>query len=138
MQVHSGGVLRATPHYVRAPSSPAAAGVARNTLAVFMQPDVFEPMNMPQGGSLFAVYADSVAQYGVLNKTKRNCPLWQGSLRLPRLLLMQMPACRGPRCGRGSSGSWAVAAWADIRRVYQSHTPEILWEHVKAGSGTFC
>jgi hypothetical protein len=49
MQVHSGGVLRATPHYVRAPSGPAAAGVARNTFAVFMQPDVTEPMNAPEG-----------------------------------------------------------------------------------------
>lgn len=40
MQVHSGGALRATPHYVRAAKGPKAAGVARNTFAVFMQPDV--------------------------------------------------------------------------------------------------
>ena len=36
-QIQSGGLLRATPHYVRAPGS-AAAGVSRNTFAVFMQP----------------------------------------------------------------------------------------------------
>ena len=38
MQIHSGGLLRATPHFVRSASSPAAAGVSRNTFAVFMQP----------------------------------------------------------------------------------------------------
>ena len=38
MQVHSGGLLQATPHFVRACSGPAAAGVSRNTFAVFMQP----------------------------------------------------------------------------------------------------
>jgi len=49
MQVHSGGVLRATPHCVRAASGPAAAGVARNAFAVFMQPDVTAPMDTPEG-----------------------------------------------------------------------------------------
>jgi len=38
MQLHSGGLLQATPHFVRASSSAAAAGVSRNTFAVFMQP----------------------------------------------------------------------------------------------------
>lgn len=38
MQIHSGGLLQATPHFVRSASSPAAAGVSRNTFAVFMQP----------------------------------------------------------------------------------------------------
>ena len=38
MQVHSGGLLQATPHFVRACSGPAAVGVSRNTFAVFMQP----------------------------------------------------------------------------------------------------
>ena len=37
-QVQSGGLLQATPHCVRAASGPAAAGVARNVFAVFMQP----------------------------------------------------------------------------------------------------
>lgn len=49
LQVHSGGLLRATPHYVRAAQGPAAAGISRNTFAVFMQPDVEEPMACPQG-----------------------------------------------------------------------------------------
>ena len=49
LQVHSGGLLRATPHYVRVAAGPAAAGVTRNTFAVFMQPDVDEPMEPPPG-----------------------------------------------------------------------------------------
>ena len=36
-QIHSGGLLRATPHHVRSPAVP-VAGVTRNTFAVFMQP----------------------------------------------------------------------------------------------------
>ena len=38
LQVHSGGLLRATPHYVQTAKGSAAVGVARNTLAIFMQP----------------------------------------------------------------------------------------------------
>lgn len=45
-QVMSGGVLQATPHCVRAA---AAAGVARATFAVFMEPDWREPMEPPAG-----------------------------------------------------------------------------------------
>lgn len=33
LQVHSGGLLQATPHYVRAASGTAAAGISRNTFA---------------------------------------------------------------------------------------------------------
>ncbi|EFJ42026.1 hypothetical protein VOLCADRAFT_43246, partial [Volvox carteri f. nagariensis] len=47
LQVHSGGLLMATPHYVRAPRSHLAGGISRNTFAVFMQPDVGEPMDCP-------------------------------------------------------------------------------------------
>jgi len=36
--VQSGGALQATPHCVRAATGTAAAGVARNAFAVFMQP----------------------------------------------------------------------------------------------------
>lgn len=49
MQVHSGGLLRATPHYVRAAYGPGAVGVSRDTFAVFMQPSVSEPMDAPAG-----------------------------------------------------------------------------------------
>ncbi|GLI59118.1 hypothetical protein VaNZ11_000949 [Volvox africanus] len=49
LQVHSGGLLMATPHYVRAPRSQLAQGISRNTFAVFMQPDVLERMDCPPG-----------------------------------------------------------------------------------------
>lgn len=52
MQVHSGGVLRATPHYVRALSGIGAEGIARNTFAVFMQPNDSEVMSVPEGAVL--------------------------------------------------------------------------------------
>ncbi|GLC37671.1 hypothetical protein PLESTB_000800500 [Pleodorina starrii] len=49
LQVQSGGLLMATPHYVRAPRAQLARGISRNTFAVFMQPDVMEPINCPPG-----------------------------------------------------------------------------------------
>ena len=47
-QVHSGGLLVATPHCVRAPAV-GAGGIARNTFAVFMQPHFEAPMDAPPG-----------------------------------------------------------------------------------------
>ena len=44
MQVHSGGLLQATPHYVAAAE---AVGVSRNTFAVFMQPRYGRTMSTP-------------------------------------------------------------------------------------------
>ncbi|KAK9785183.1 hypothetical protein WJX73_001207 [Symbiochloris irregularis] len=51
-QVHSGGLLQATPHYVQAAD---AVGVSRNTFAVFMQPRWDEPMAMPEGADAASV-----------------------------------------------------------------------------------
>ncbi len=51
-QIHSGGLLRATPHCVRAAAGAAAAGVARNTFAVFMQPNFDAPMDAPPGADV--------------------------------------------------------------------------------------
>jgi isopenicillin N synthase-like dioxygenase len=48
-QIHSGGLLRATPHCVRGISGPSASRVSRATLAVFMQPQWDEPMDLPPG-----------------------------------------------------------------------------------------
>ncbi len=53
-QVQSGGILRATPHLVRAPSTP---GVARAALAVFMEPEHGEAVDVPPG----AAPADALA-----------------------------------------------------------------------------
>lgn len=51
LQIHSGGLLKATPHYVKAASGTRRVGISRNTLAVFMQPDVLEPLDCPSGMS---------------------------------------------------------------------------------------
>lgn len=58
-QVHSGGVLQATPHAVRAALGPHAAGVARCTLAVFMEPHWTAPMSIPAGADPEAVLRGS-------------------------------------------------------------------------------
>jgi len=46
-QIHSGGLLKATPHYVKSPNPAVMTGISRNTFAVFMQPEWSEPMNPP-------------------------------------------------------------------------------------------
>ena len=48
-QIHSGGMLQATPHCVKAPAGPASVGVSRGTLAVFMQPMWHAAMSAPAG-----------------------------------------------------------------------------------------
>jgi isopenicillin N synthase-like dioxygenase len=48
-QIHSGGVLQATPHSVGAAASPEAAHIGRATYAVFMEPEWDEPMAVPDG-----------------------------------------------------------------------------------------
>jgi isopenicillin N synthase-like dioxygenase len=45
-QIHSGGILQATPHAVRGSSDPS---VTRETFAVFMEPNWDEIMSMPDG-----------------------------------------------------------------------------------------
>ncbi len=45
-QIHSGGVLQATPHAVRGSRDPT---VCRDTFAVFMEPNWTEPMDIPVG-----------------------------------------------------------------------------------------
>lgn len=46
-QIHSGGLLKATPHYVKSPNPELMHGIARNTFAVFMQPEWSEPLDVP-------------------------------------------------------------------------------------------
>ena len=52
-QIHSGGVLQATPHSVQA--SP-AKGVSRSTFAVFMEPDATYPMTVPEGADVSRIH----------------------------------------------------------------------------------
>ncbi|BDA45318.1 hypothetical protein COCOBI_07-1050 [Coccomyxa sp. Obi] len=60
MQVHSGGLLRATMHCVRGAAGPAAAGVTRHSFALFMQPRWDEAMELPEGAQAAEV---GVGQY---------------------------------------------------------------------------
>jgi len=48
-QVLTGGLLRATPHAVQACKYPDSVTTERNTFAVFMQPNVNEPLVIPKG-----------------------------------------------------------------------------------------
>ena len=47
-QIHSAGVLQATPHAVRGPGIP---GVCRESFAVFMEPEFSEAMSGPRGAN---------------------------------------------------------------------------------------
>jgi isopenicillin N synthase-like dioxygenase len=52
MQIHSGGLLRATPHLVKAGNKLVGTGISRNTLAVFMEPKIDELMDLPSGSKI--------------------------------------------------------------------------------------
>ena len=54
LQIASGGLLRATPHCVRAAD---AAGVSRATMAVFMEPEPLARMSPPAGADVAALLA---------------------------------------------------------------------------------
>ena len=58
-QIMSGGVLQATPHCVRAARGHGCAGVARATLAVFMEPGPDGAMAPPEGADLGGLLASS-------------------------------------------------------------------------------
>ena len=58
-QVHSGGILQATPHAVRGSSVP---GVTRETFAVFMEPEYNEVMTVPEGMDPAAAQSQSSAE----------------------------------------------------------------------------
>lgn len=49
-QIATGGILRATPHFVGLPSSDSP--VARVTLAVFLQPNPWDALHFPKGADL--------------------------------------------------------------------------------------
>jgi len=57
-QVHSGGILQATPHAVRGSKVP---DISRETFAVFMEPMWMEPMNTPDGIAADAAQSQSAA-----------------------------------------------------------------------------
>jgi isopenicillin N synthase-like dioxygenase len=57
-QIHSGGIMQATPHAVR---GSCVKGVSRETFAVFMEPMWMEPMTAPPSVSCEAVQTSSSA-----------------------------------------------------------------------------
>lgn len=57
-QVHSGGLLQATPHAVRGAGLP---NVSRESFAVFMEPNWDEPMDFPSERALEQVQSQSAA-----------------------------------------------------------------------------
>jgi isopenicillin N synthase-like dioxygenase len=62
-QIHSGGVLQATPHCVRAAQGPKAIGISRESYAVFMEPMWSEPMDIPPGANVDNVLRGSSSKY---------------------------------------------------------------------------
>lgn len=58
-QIHSGGLLQATPHAVRGVDAP---GVSRETFAVFMEPNWDGDMRIPDGRSLAQAQDQQAAQ----------------------------------------------------------------------------
>jgi isopenicillin N synthase-like dioxygenase len=60
MQIHSGGKLRATPHYVKIGNALIGTGISRNTLAVFMEPTRSEPLTLPEGSKYEEVIGKEV------------------------------------------------------------------------------
>lgn len=53
-QIHTGGILQATPHAVRGcdPKKEACKGVSREVFAVFMQPEFFHDTDIPEGRTI--------------------------------------------------------------------------------------
>jgi isopenicillin N synthase-like dioxygenase len=49
MRILSGGCLQATPHSVGTSKELAGRGIARTTIALFMQPDPLQVMKVPEG-----------------------------------------------------------------------------------------
>lgn len=54
-QIHSGGILQATPHAVRGSN---IAGVSRESYAVFMEPNWFESMSFPDVSEVYGLNID--------------------------------------------------------------------------------
>jgi len=59
-QVHSGGLLQATPHAVRGCAVP---HVSRATFAVFMEPEWDYPMQVPEGVEPSALQSSSATSF---------------------------------------------------------------------------
>jgi len=62
-QIHSGGLLQATPHCVKGAEGPNSRGISRQTFAVFMEPMWDEKMNLPSGAESSEVLRGSSTKH---------------------------------------------------------------------------
>jgi len=62
-QIHSGGLLQATPHAVRGASGEKARGISRQTFAVFMEPEYDGTMELPAGKTVEDVQTSEAAKH---------------------------------------------------------------------------
>ncbi|KAL6713855.1 hypothetical protein ACLMJK_008349 [Lecanora helva] len=63
LQVITGGSFKAVPHFVRAPSGRGTAGVARNTLAVFTQPNLEDIVDKRRGTTFGEFSKEVIARF---------------------------------------------------------------------------
>ena len=61
LQMITGGRFKAVPHFVRGPTGASATAVARNTLALFMQPDIDEVIDKEKG-TTYGQFVDMIVQ----------------------------------------------------------------------------
>lgn len=61
-QIHTGGILQATPHAVKGCDPSLAHGISRESFAVFMQPEFHLDMNLPEGKSIQDAQNEEKAQ----------------------------------------------------------------------------
>lgn len=62
-QIHTGGILQATPHAVKGPSGSDATGISRETMAVFMEPEFSGEMSIPEGRSVEDVQSGEAVKF---------------------------------------------------------------------------
>ena len=62
-QIHTGGVLQATPHAVRGAEGAGAVGISRDTFAVFMEPEYDGALELPAGKSVADVQSGEAVRW---------------------------------------------------------------------------
>ena len=75
-QIHSGGLLQATPHAVRGAAGSASIGVSRETFAVFMEPEYDGDMALPVGKTVADVQSGEAVKF-LPNSVKTLASRWR-------------------------------------------------------------
>eukprot|EP00475_Leptophrys_vorax_P011710 TRINITY_DN1824_c0_g1_i1.p1 TRINITY_DN1824_c0_g1~~TRINITY_DN1824_c0_g1_i1.p1 ORF type:complete len:404 (+),score=106.47 TRINITY_DN1824_c0_g1_i1:54-1214(+) len=80
-QIHSGGVLEATPHYVsNGKDGDQCFGISRETLAVFLEPQWDEPMDLPKSADLQEVTQELFVRQSLPEGVPSLASRWQAGL----------------------------------------------------------